>query len=371
MNVICPKCQLSLPLDVKHLDEDTALVCRGCRSILKAKVVIEILSESNPHLSERTPLPNPPSPGKSAVSPSPMETVPNGDPLPDIGRKKVLIAVDGEGTKELIKEVLSRAGFEAIEASSGKEVIPLLYRHRPAVALIDVGLPEGLGSDYAAMIKKDPKLKGTIVILLASIYDKSGKYRQATNSLYGADDHIERQAIQSDLLIRIHKHLAGNKSEETTEETTPPPVKPPVESLLVAPPFSRPSEETSFNQLSKTQEPPLKEENKFDFKETTTLESTLAPSPAPPPSPDFDPDAKEKEEARRLARIIVSDIVLYNKKKVEEGLESGRFFELLKDEIQEGKKHYDSRISPEVQKKGNFYKEAFDDFIKKRKKVAP
>jgi len=91
------------------------------------------------------------------------------------------------------------------------------------------------------------------------------------------------------------------------------------------------------------------------------------PPPAAKPEAEKKAEPREHQEARRLARIIVSDIVLYNKKKVEDGIRSNTFYELLKEEIEEGRKHYESRIPPEVRKVRDFYKEAFEDFIMKKK----
>ena len=45
----------------------------------------------------------------------------------------------------------------------------------------------------------------------------------------------------------------------------------------------------------------------------------------------------EYDEARRLARLILSDIVIYHPGKVEAGIRDDNFFEVLKDEIAEGR----------------------------------
>ena len=371
MIVRCPKCQTQITLEMKHLDEDTALVCRGCRSILKTKIVVELLVEqkgASPPLRPSQPEENTASeetPRSSEASSRSREALKETSCPAAVDPEKILVAIDGEGTKELIKELLSDAGFKVVEAGSGNEIIPLLSRQRPAVALIDVGLPDGLGSDFCSMIKKDPRLKETIVILMASIYEKNNKYRRQPSSLFGADDYIERHHVQKDLLVRIRKHLNRKQGD------------PPVEVPEAA--EATPLRETSQPSLEETIKPkspakaaaPLseidEEEISFDTKprSPSPLEQTAQSRTAPPAGKAAEP--KEHEDARRLARIIVSDIVLYNKKKVDEGIRSNKFYELLKEEIEEGKKHYDSRVPPEVQKARDFYKEAFEDFIRKRK----
>ena len=61
----------------------------------------------------------------------------------------------------------------------------------------------------------------------------------------------------------------------------------------------------------------------------------------------------DMDVARRIARAVVSDIALYNVKKVEEGIRNDSLFDLLKNEIEEGRNYYLSRIDPEIAKNSN------------------
>ncbi len=74
---------------------------------------------------------------------------------------------------------------------------------------------------------------------------------------------------------------------------------------------------------------------------------------------------KDMEVARRIARAVVSDIVLYNAKKVEEGIAKDNLFDLLKDEIEEGRSYYNSRVDPEIAKNTNFFNQALVDLLVK------
>ncbi len=369
MIVQCPKCQSELTLDMKHLDEDTALVCRGCRSILKTKIVVEILVEKGANVT-KSPSPQPArtaSPERS--NPARVGQEQREESVPGvIDPQKVLIAIDGEGTKEMIKELLSGASFKVLEANSGKEIVPLLNRQRPAIALIDVGLPDGLGSELCSTIKKDDRLKETIVILMASIYEKNNKYRRQPDSLFGADDYIERHHIEKDLLVRIRKHLNQKRSGGSPDGS---PLSTETSMDPVLRETSMPLEETARAQRPEREAvTPTADAgtDSFDIEQSTSpaVGKSIPPSSVKPVAQKA-PEPKEHEDARRLARIIVSDIVLYNKKKVEEGIRSNTFYELLKEEIEEGRKHYNSRVLPEVQKVRDFYKEAFEDFIRKKK----
>lgn len=69
------------------------------------------------------------------------------------------------------------------------------------------------------------------------------------------------------------------------------------------------------------------------------------------------------ELARRLARTIVSDIALYNSAKIKEGIEHDDIFELLKEELEEGKKLYLSRVEPSIINESHFYEQAIVDVL--------
>jgi len=74
---------------------------------------------------------------------------------------------------------------------------------------------------------------------------------------------------------------------------------------------------------------------------------------------------KDPDVARRIARAVVSDIALYNAKKVEEGIGNDTLFDLLKEEIEEGRTYYTSRIDPEIARSTNYYNQALVDVLVK------
>ncbi len=69
------------------------------------------------------------------------------------------------------------------------------------------------------------------------------------------------------------------------------------------------------------------------------------------------------EAANRLARAIVSDIRVYNEEKVRNGIESDAIFDLLVVEIEEGRKHYQSRVSGELSARMSFFDQAIVDVL--------
>ena len=69
------------------------------------------------------------------------------------------------------------------------------------------------------------------------------------------------------------------------------------------------------------------------------------------------------EQAIRLARAICSDVSLYNEEKIVRSLEQDNFFEALREEIEEGRDLYRSRVSPDLYARTNYYDRAIVDVI--------
>ena len=70
--------------------------------------------------------------------------------------------------------------------------------------------------------------------------------------------------------------------------------------------------------------------------------------------------------AFRLARAIVSDIALYNQEKVKEGIKNDSLFEVLEEELTEGRDHFYGRVSPELPDRDHLYDRAIVDVMIKQ-----
>lgn len=82
-------------------------------------------------------------------------------------------------------------------------------------------------------------------------------------------------------------------------------------------------------------------------------------------------EPKEYDEARRLARLILSDIVIYHPDKVEAGIRDDNFFEVLKNEINEGRNYYDTRVPLRVRQDTEIFSETLQQFVRmKREEIS-
>jgi len=72
------------------------------------------------------------------------------------------------------------------------------------------------------------------------------------------------------------------------------------------------------------------------------------------------------KRARQLARAIASDLTLYHEAKILEGIENDSLFEVMSEEIEEGRDLFKSRVTPEIYEM-NIYDRAIVDVLVKSK----
>ena len=85
------------------------------------------------------------------------------------------------------------------------------------------------------------------------------------------------------------------------------------------------------------------------------------------PPEEMPVESQEYAEARRLARLILSDIVIYHPAKVDQGIRDNNFFELLREEIEEGRQYYESRVPMRVRRDTEIFSETLQQFVQMKR----
>jgi hypothetical protein len=85
----------------------------------------------------------------------------------------------------------------------------------------------------------------------------------------------------------------------------------------------------------------------------------VQPVQPPPAEPEMEvsEDEAQREEARRFARLLVSEIKLYNEEQVERGRESGDIYSRLKEDIDRSREMFEKRISAEVRESQDYFQD--------------
>ena len=60
-------------------------------------------------------------------------------------------------------------------------------------------------------------------------------------------------------------------------------------------------------------------------------------------------------EARRLARLLVAEIKLYNEEEVEEGRREGDLYRRLRTDIERSRKMYEKRVHPAIKTQADYF----------------
>ena len=76
-----------------------------------------------------------------------------------------------------------------------------------------------------------------------------------------------------------------------------------------------------------------------------------------------------EEAARRLARAISSDLALYNEEKIAEGIRNDNLFEVMQEEIQEGRDLFESRVAPALLERNHYDRAIVDRLVRSKSHV--
>lgn len=253
------------------------------------------------------------------------------------GLPRVLVAHGDASMCEAIGDVLAEEGVSHQICHDGPSALNIMEAAPPRVAIVDVALPGLFAFEVVEKVRNRPGLEDVKIILLSSVYNKMA-YKRTPSSLYGADDYIEKHHIADKLVSKINRLMVDAVSSFAGTDC---------EGAGIADQGSSQVEAFPREFVARTNE------------KIREAEAGEVSGPA---------SGETLEKAERLARIIVSDIALYNQDRVEEGIRAGTFFELLADEIEEGERLFRERIAPEVYGRREILQKAFHVFVERRRK---
>jgi hypothetical protein len=97
----------------------------------------------------------------------------------------------------------------------------------------------------------------------------------------------------------------------------------------------------------------------------TAAASPVEPPPAAPPSKPVNPFLQRdpKQKARRLARALISDMIVYQPQKRQETLENGTLKEAFDEEIKKSWEEYVEQVGEEMANSTDFFKEALNEIL--------
>jgi two-component system response regulator PrrA len=112
----------------------------------------------------------------------------------------ILIADDDEDILALVDRALSESGYEVLLARDGAAALATVRERSPALALLDISMPELDGYEVSSALKDDPATKNTVVILFTARSEASDVEKGYEA---GADDYIMKPFTLKTLQSRV------------------------------------------------------------------------------------------------------------------------------------------------------------------------
>src|SRR5205823_7285077 len=110
---------------------------------------------------------------------------------------RVLVVDDEADIRELVRELLGRAGYDVVEAPNGSEALKLFYSQQPDFVILDVQMPVLDGWETLERIRDVSDVPVLMLTARASELDKVRGLRA------GADDYVTKPFGRQELLARV------------------------------------------------------------------------------------------------------------------------------------------------------------------------
>ena len=119
---------------------------------------------------------------------------------------KVMVIDDSNTIRRSAEIFLALAGCQVVLAEDGFDALAKIADHAPDLIFVDIMMPRLDGYQTCALIKKNPRLKGTPVIMLSS---KDGLFDRARGRLAGSDEYLTKPFTKESLLRSVASYTHG------------------------------------------------------------------------------------------------------------------------------------------------------------------
>lgn len=119
------------------------------------------------------------------------------------GGTKVLVIDDSNTIRRSAEIFLAQAGCEVVLAEDGFDALAKIADHHPDVIFVDIMMPRLDGYQTCALIKKNPRLSPTPVIMLSS---RDGLFDRARGRMAGSDEYLTKPFTKDSLLRAVASH---------------------------------------------------------------------------------------------------------------------------------------------------------------------
>ena len=130
-----------------------------------------------------------------------------------MSRARLLVIDDEPDVRELLRELLERAGYDTREASDGREGLRELYATPMDLVILDVTMP---GLDGWATLERIRDVSDVPVLMLTA---RGTELERVRGLKAGADDYVTKPFGRQELLARVETLLRRPRGLEGERET--------------------------------------------------------------------------------------------------------------------------------------------------------
>ena len=317
MIAACPQCQTRFRLAREKIGPQGARIrCSSCQTVFRVQAP-DPAAPPTPPEARPSPIAKPavakPAVAKPAIA-RPIATPPApAKPLPPLA-----CAIIAEPDPELAKRLadfLTRWRIASEIFDDGGEALLQMFRCPPQLLVLGAGLSSFSAPKLAEIAKRSGELAGVKLVQVAIA-------AEPPVSGYEADEMLEPEDLPGGLSALLVKFGLGARPAAAPAMPVPAPPRAPAAAAPVAAPVAKP-----------------------------------AAAKAMRPVPSSDPDIAAAE---RLARIAVSDVILYNEPKFAAAITAGNVVKALAVELEEARQHFNSRVSPILRQNRDFLREELE-----------
>ena len=123
-----------------------------------------------------------------------------------MGAPTILVADDEPHILLLIVISLRKDGYRILEAHDGAEALDLVRAERPALLLLDAGMPQLTGFDVCAAVRADASLVAQPHVMMLTAAGQEADRRRALE--VGVDEFLTKPFSPARLRARVREVLA-------------------------------------------------------------------------------------------------------------------------------------------------------------------
>ena len=130
-------------------------------------------------------------------------------PIPE---RPILVVDDDAKIVRLVRTYLERDGFSVVTAADGPAALDAIERHRPALVVLDLMLPELDGRAVIRAVRRDDTAAATPILVLSArgtTIDRIAGFED------GADDYLPKPFSPAELVLRVKSILRRSPTAPT------------------------------------------------------------------------------------------------------------------------------------------------------------